>query len=107
MTGTTAVQADRYEVQGISKSYGATRALQDVSVAFAGGEIHCLLGENGAGKSTLGKVVAGLASPDAGSCVWRGRPVAFRHPGEARAAGVAMVHQELSLRPQETLIFGC
>ena len=53
--------------RGVSKSFGATRALADVDVTVARGEIHALLGENGAGKSTLVKILNGTVKPDGGT----------------------------------------
>jgi ribose transport system ATP-binding protein len=87
------------QVRRVSKSYGATRALVDVSASFAAGEVHCLLGENGAGKSTLGKIIGGLQRADAGEVLWEDKAVAFANARAARDAGIAMVHQELSLAP--------
>ena len=69
-------------------------ALSDVSFAVARGSCHALCGENGAGKSTLGKILAGLYVPDDGQILLDGRPVRFARPGDARAAGIAIVHQE-------------
>ena len=86
-------------VDAVSKSYGATRALVGVSTSFVGGETHCLLGENGAGKSTLGKVLGGLVDPNDGQLSLDGVPLRLRNAREARAAGIALVHQELSLAP--------
>ena len=60
--------ASLLEVRGISKSFGAVRALQEVDFTLRAGEIHALLGENGAGKSTLIKVITGVFPRDAGSC---------------------------------------
>jgi ribose transport system ATP-binding protein len=94
---------EKLRLKGVAKSYGATRALVDVSLEVGAGEVHCLLGENGAGKSTLGKVVGGLVRPDAGTMVWRGRPLAPANAHAARAAGIAVVHQELSLAPDLTV----
>lgn len=59
----------------ISKRFGATQALDDVSVSFEAGKVHCLLGENGAGKSTIGKIVAGLFAPDSGALLLDGHEV--------------------------------
>ena len=81
---------------GISKHFAGITALDDVSFDIARGSCHALCGENGAGKSTLGKVLAGIHSPDTGSLALDGRVVRLHSPRDARAAGVAMVHQELS-----------
>ncbi len=86
-------------LRGISKRFGATVALDDVSLEFRPGLIHCLLGENGAGKSTIGKIAGGLYAPDSGTLLWKNQPVSFRHINEARARGIALVFQELSLAP--------
>jgi simple sugar transport system ATP-binding protein len=68
-----------------------------VDFEAAAGEVHALLGENGAGKSTLAHIVSGLYRPDAGEILIDGRPVEFRSPREAIAAGVCMVHQHFRL----------
>jgi ribose transport system ATP-binding protein len=86
-------------LEGISKRYGGVRALEDAQFACASGRIHAVLGENGAGKSTLIKIMAGVVQPDAGSMAFEGRPVRFRNPAAAAAAGVACIFQELSLMP--------
>lgn len=89
--------------QGLSKQFGATRALAGISLRVEGGEVHCLLGENGAGKSTLAKILGGLHAPDAGEIEILGRRVRLHSVAEARAHGVAMVFQELSLAPDLTV----
>jgi ribose transport system ATP-binding protein len=86
-------------VQGVRKSFGPTVALGGVDLEARAGEVHAVLGENGAGKSTLMSLLGGITTPDAGSLLLDGRRYAPRNPGDARAAGVAMVHQELSLCP--------
>jgi simple sugar transport system ATP-binding protein len=78
-------------------------AVDDVSVSFARGEIHAVVGENGAGKSTLMKVLYGLVPRDGGRIFLDGSPVHFRQPAEAIAAGIGMVHQEILLVPQYTI----
>ncbi|MEB2664151.1 ATP-binding cassette domain-containing protein, partial [Bordetella parapertussis] len=83
----------------ISKRFGATQALDDVSVSFEAGKVHCLLGENGAGKSTIGKIVAGLFAPDSGALLLDGHEVRLADASEARRRGIAVVYQELSLAP--------
>src|SRR5690554_3666821 len=86
-------------LQGVSKRFGPTVALSDVSLCFRAGEIHCLLGENGAGKSTVGKIAGGLYAPDTGRVEWKGQPQAFRDINDARGKGIGLVFQELSLAP--------
>lgn len=83
----------------ISKTYGGTRALNDVSFSLERGRVHALMGENGAGKSTLGRILAGILRPDHGTISLDGTPHTFASPREARRAGIAMVHQELALCP--------
>lgn len=87
------------EVRGISKSFGAVHALQDVDFTLRAGEIHALLGENGAGKSTLIKVVTGVFARDAGIVRLGGAEVAPRSAREALDAGIATVYQEVNLLP--------
>jgi ribose transport system ATP-binding protein len=88
------------ELSGIGKSFPGVRALQDVSIRFAAGSIHALLGENGAGKSTLIKVITGVHVPDAGTIRVDGHAVRFAHPTQAIAAGIGVVHQERNLIPR-------
>ncbi len=84
-------------VEGVTKAYPGVVANSDVSFSIAEGEVHALLGENGAGKSTLVKMIYGLVRPDAGRMTLRGQAYAPAKPGQARAAGVAMVFQHFSL----------
>jgi len=84
---------------GISKRFGNTQALEDVSVSFLPGEVHALMGENGAGKSTLGKVLAGLHAQNTGTVVLNGRELVPGSLDDAFHAGVRIVHQELAQCP--------
>jgi len=93
----------RVELRSISKRFGATQALSDVSLAVAGGEVHALVGENGAGKSTLVKILAGVHVPDAGETLLDGVEVQLRSPAQARHLGIAVVHQEPRLFPDLTV----
>jgi ABC-type sugar transport system ATPase subunit len=86
-------------LRGITKSFGATRALDSVDLEIAPGQVHAILGENGAGKSTLMKILAGAEKPDSGHIELGGQPVAFGTVREANDAGIATVFQE-------TLLFG-
>lgn len=89
--------------EGIGKSFPGVRALEGVSFEVREGSCHALMGENGAGKSTLGKILAGIYTADEGRVSLDGRPMVARNPMEARAAGVAMVHQELAFCPNMTV----
>lgn len=87
-------------MQGISKAFGPVRVLDEVDFTIAGGEIHALMGENGAGKSTLMKILSGVYRSDAGSIQIDGRGVDIRSTRQAEACGIAIIHQELNLIPQ-------
>ena len=94
---TTAVP--RFEMRGVRKAFGATVAVDGVDFAVASGEVCALVGQNGAGKSTLMGILSGAIRPDAGTMLLEGATYAPREPIDARTAGVAMIHQELSLAP--------
>ena len=87
------------ELHQITKAFGGVEALRGVDFALSAGEIHGLVGENGAGKSTLMKIIAGVHPDFSGRFVLDGRETRFRSVRDARAAGIAMVHQELSVAP--------
>jgi ABC-type sugar transport system ATPase subunit len=82
--------------EGVTKRFPGVVALEEVTFSIAAGSCHALCGENGAGKSTLGKILAGIDAPDSGHIAIGGTQVRFGGPTDALAAGVAMVHQELS-----------
>src|SRR5437764_12932041 len=84
-------------MRGISKRFGATEALKDVSLEVHAGQVLALIGENGAGKSTLMKILSGAHSPDSGTMELAGSPFAPGNPHQGRVAGVAMIYQEMSL----------
>jgi len=84
-------------MRGIAKRFGGSIALDGVDLEVARGEVHALVGENGAGKSTLMKVLSGAHRPDAGAMELDGAPYRPAGPADARAAGVAMIYQELNL----------
>ena len=91
------------QCEDISKRFSATVALSSVSLGLYAGETRAILGENGAGKSTLIKILAGVQKPDTGRLTYKGGEVAWRSPLEARSAGIAVVHQELSLVSELTV----
>jgi ribose transport system ATP-binding protein len=94
----------RFEMRGVRKTFGATVALDGVDFAVRSGEVCALVGQNGAGKSTLMGILAGAMRPDAGVMRVEGAPYAPRGPLDAHRAGVAMIHQELSLAPHLTVM---
>ena len=85
------------EAVNISKAFGATTALVDVSLRAYAGRILALLGDNGAGKSTLIKILSGVFPPDRGELRFRGEPVVFANPAQARQRGIATVFQDLAV----------
>ena len=85
------------ETHKITKSFGNTHALRNVSVNVAAGEIVGLIGENGAGKSTLLHAISGNIAQDSGTIVVRGNPTSFRNPQDANLNGVFHIYQELAL----------
>ncbi len=91
-------------MQGISKSFGPVRVLDTIDFTVAGGEIHALMGENGAGKSTLMKILSGAYSSDSGRILIDGEAVTIRSTREAEALGIAIIHQELNMIPQLSVI---
>ena len=91
------------QMQQISKRFGSTQVLENVSITVEPGEVHALLGENGAGKSTLLKILFGTHAPDGGQVKWRGQTQRFRGSSDALRAGIAMIHQELALVPEMSI----
>jgi rhamnose transport system ATP-binding protein len=89
----------RLQLEGVTRSFGAIRALRDVSFEVRPAEIHGLVGGNGAGKSTLTKIITGVQPPDTGTLRLDGEPFAFASPMEARAAGMSAVYQDPKLFP--------
>jgi ribose transport system ATP-binding protein len=87
------------QLTGLDKSFAGHAVLEGVDFDLCAGEVHVLAGENGAGKSTLIKILGGVLSADRGEIRLDGRPRRFRSVQEATGAGVALIHQELSLAP--------
>ena len=90
-------------VENVSKSFAGVSVLREVSFDVRAGEVLALVGENGAGKSTVLSLITGLLTPDAGIIRYDGEPVRAWSPHRARTAGIASVHQELSLNPHQTM----
>ena len=97
LTAPTPPDPSRLGVRGVGKRFGGVAALSDVSLDFAPGSVHAVVGENGAGKSTLMKILAGVQRPGEGSVRVDGRPVDFAGVQDALDAGIALIHQELNL----------
>ncbi len=91
--------AELARLAAITKNFGGVRALRGVNFEVRTGEVHALVGENGAGKSTLMRVLGGEMAPSSGEVSIDGKHVDFRGPREARAHGIAIIHQELALAP--------
>ena len=85
----------RLALKGIEKSFPGIKALNGVSFEVRHGEVHGLLGENGAGKSTLLNILSAVLSANQGQISIDGAAVQLSRPADARAAGIAMIHQEL------------
>ena len=92
----------RLELQGVSKRFGSSVVLSDVSFSLEPGHILGLVGQNGAGKSTLVKILAGLHPDYTGSVAIDGKTVHLVNPRQARAVGVAVIYQEFSLVQEMT-----
>jgi len=91
------------QASNITKSFPGVRALDGVNLTVQRGRLNALLGENGAGKSTLMNILAGVFPPDSGTVTLEGRPVSFKNPREAQAAGISIIFQELNLVPEMTI----
>lgn len=91
------------QVHRITKTFPGVRALSDVSIDFAPGEIHALVGENGAGKSTLIKIICGIYSPDSGRITLNGSPLHLRSYKQALDHRINLVSQEIQVVPRSTV----
>jgi ribose transport system ATP-binding protein len=89
-------------MRGIGKSFPGVRALDDVSLTLAEGEVLVLVGENGAGKSTLMKILSGALQADEGEILIDGTRARIASPQEAQRLGIGMIYQEFTLVPQLT-----
>jgi ABC-type sugar transport system ATPase subunit len=101
-TGSLSGASDRsgdtlLRLRGISKHFGAVRALTDVDLDIPEGQVTALVGDNGAGKSVLIKCISGIHAPDGGEMWWDGQPVRLHTPRDAAALGIETVYQDLAL----------
>ena len=85
------------KMDGISKSFGAVKALDGVTITLHYGEVLGIVGDNGAGKSTLIKILSGVYQPDKGEIYFEGNKVKFNSPIEARKMGIETIYQDLAL----------
>lgn len=95
--GASADGALALELRGVSRQFGAVRALTDVSFDCRAGEVHAVVGENGSGKSTLLGIASGFVDPDRGTVQIGGQPLRRDSPALARKLGLAMAYQDTSL----------
>lgn len=91
------------EITELSKSFLGVMALNRVKLSVRAGEVHAVIGENGAGKSTMMNIIMGDLKRDSGKILLKGTPVEFKSPADAIAAGISMIHQEISLVPTLTV----
>lgn len=92
------------EFRHVGKSFPGVKALDDITFGVRQGTIHCLIGENGAGKSTLMKVINGMYKLDSGEILFEGKPWNPKSSAQARTQGIAMIHQELNIIPEMTIV---
>lgn len=91
-------------LEGVSRAYGPTKALTDLSLVAMSGTVHSILGENGSGKSTTVKILSGILPPNSGRVVIDGREVRRFTPRDAASAGVATVFQEFLNIPSRSVL---
>jgi len=87
------------QARGLVKTFGHVVGLDGVDIELYRGEVLAIIGDNGAGKSTLVKCLTGAEVPDRGEVLLDGRPVHFKRPQDARAAGIETVYQTLAVAP--------
>lgn len=99
-----AIASPILKIRNVSKTFGATKALRDVSLDILTGEVHAIVGSNGAGKSTMMKVLSGLYVPDDGSIEYEGVNIAGKSPLEMQRMGIQTVHQALNIVGSMTVL---
>ncbi len=92
-----AEDAPLLELRGVSKVFGAVRALSGVNLTVPAGKVTALTGDNGAGKSVTIKTISGLWTPTEGEIYWEGKPVHPHSPNDAEALGITTIYQDLAL----------
>jgi branched-chain amino acid transport system ATP-binding protein len=92
------------EARNVSKTFGEFRALEDVTIAIAAGELVCVIGPNGAGKTTLVNLLTGLLAPTTGDILFMGRSIAGMGPVELADQGLARSFQLIAIFPQLTVM---
>lgn len=90
-------------LESVSRSFGAVKALRDVSFSVNAGEVVALCGDNGAGKSTLIRIISGADRPSGGTLFFKSEAVCFSSPAQALARGIATTYQDLALAPEMKL----
>ena len=85
------------QLRGLTKSFGAVRALTQVDLEVPASQVTALAGDNGAGKSVLIKTLSGLWAPDSGEILWQGHPVHLHSPKDAEHLGITTIYQDLAL----------
>ncbi|MCM5558173.1 sugar ABC transporter ATP-binding protein [Pleomorphomonas sp. JP5] len=90
-------------LEGLSKRYIGTQALDAVDMTIEAGQVLCLAGANGSGKSTLIKCVAGGETPDSGKIIWQGQAYDSLTPSQSMALGIEIIYQDLSIFPDLTV----
>lgn len=91
------------QIRHVSKSFSGVRALKDVSIDFAPGEVHAIVGENGAGKSTLIKIICGIYTPDTGEVLLDGKRIFLHTYRDALDRKINLVSQEIQIIPKSTV----
>jgi simple sugar transport system ATP-binding protein len=99
----SAAMTNLLELEGIWKSFGEVRALENANLTVGTNEIVGLLGDNGAGKSTLIKIITGFHAPDRGTITWKGKRLTHLTVQRARDLGIETVYQERALADQQSL----
>ncbi len=111
MNNQNTIHTDLLKMSGITRTFGPTVALNNVTFSIQPARVTALIGENGAGKSTLMRVLSGAILPDSGTMQLAGNPYTPQHPHDARLSGVSMIYQELTIAEdlsiEDNIMLGC